>query len=118
MLQMIGLSAMMFLIGCSSIVVNPETRSTKFTVDMPFSAAYSRAVQTYAALGGSITSQDSQAGVIAATVHNALHMTATLNRVSETKTEVSVWGTTIPGKVVVGTFTEVDDYQRIFISGK
>ncbi len=108
--------AAILLVGC--VTMNPETRSAKFTVDMPFDVAYSRAVQTFATLGGSITSQDSKSGTVAATVHNALNMTATLNRLSDTQTEVSIWGSTIPGKIIVGTFTEVDDYQRIFTSGK
>ena len=118
----VGLTALLFLIGCTSrttnIVANPETRAAKFTVDMPFDTAFSHAIQSFAVLGGGITSQDSRAGTISATVHNALTMTVTLNRVSETKTEVNVWGSTLPGKMIVGVFTEVDDYQRIFQSGK
>ncbi|WP_146180246.1 hypothetical protein [Opitutus sp. ER46] len=116
LLLFLGMASLFLLSGCASgFIVNPETRSTKFTVERPFESAHQRAVQTFAALGGSITSQDAHAGTIAATVHNAVNMTVTLNRVSDTRTEVSVWGSTIPGKVVVGVFTEVDDFQRIYM---
>lgn len=113
------LGFILLLVGCMphvSHVVNPETRSTRFTVDRGFDSAFVRAVQTFASLGGSITSQDAKAGTISATVHNALNMTVTLNSVSKTRTEVNVWGSTIAGKMIVGTFTEVEDYQRIYIS--
>ncbi len=119
LLKLIGLGSLLLLgAGCSTLVMNPETRSAKFTVDLGFDAAHKRAVETFAALGGSITSQDSKAGTVSARVHNAVDMTVSLNAVAPTRTEVSVWGSTIPGKVVVGVFTEVDDYQRIYTGGK
>ena len=114
------ISILLLFVGCMgprpNIVVNPETRSSRFTTERAFDSAFVRAVQTFASLGGSITSQDAKSGTVSATVHNALNMTVTLNRVSETKTEVSVYGSTMPGKMIVGTFTEVEDYQRIYLS--
>ncbi len=118
LLSILGMASSLFLFaGCAmpNVVMNPETRSAKFTVERDFDSAFKRAVETFGALGGGITSQDAHAGTIAATVHNALTMTVTLNRVADRRTEVSVWGSTIPGKVVVGVFTEVDDFQRIYM---
>lgn len=117
-----GLMAALLSGGCAvptmpNIVMNPETRNATFTVDMPFDAAFTRAVQTFGALGGSVTSQDARAGTVAATVHNAVNMTVSLNRVSDTRTELVVYGSTIPGEVVVGVFTEVEDYQKLYMSG-
>ena len=117
------LSSMMLLSGCVSrgpgltMTMNPETRNATFTVNVPFDEAFSLAVKTMAALGGNITSQDSRAGTVSAVVHNAVNMTVSLNRVDENRTEVAVYGSTIPGKVVVGVFTEVEDYQNLYMKG-
>lgn len=119
LIQVLGAALLLFVTGCTMpFVVNPETRSTKFTVERDFDAAFSRAVATFGALGGGITSQDARAGTISATVHNAVNMTVTLNRVSDHRTEISVWGSTLPNKVLVGVFTEVDDFQRLYMEAK
>jgi uncharacterized protein (AIM24 family) len=103
--------------GLGGIVMNPETRNATFTVEMPFDEAFVHAARTMAALGGNITSQDSKAGTISAVVHNAVNMTVSLNRVSDARTELVVYGSTIPGKVVVGVFTEVEDFQNLYMKG-
>ncbi len=121
LLKLVGILPVLVLAGCGGIAqinMNPETRSTKFTVERDFDSAFKRTVETFGVLGGGITSQDARAGTVAATVHNAVNMTVSLNAVAPARTEVSVWGSTIPGKVVVGVFTEVDDFQRIYMEGK
>lgn len=85
----------------------PVERST--VLALPPATAYTRAVQTFARMGGQVQVADAQSRVVSGLVHGAVVLTITV----DAQSTVTVTGTLVPGKVVMGTFDEVDTYMAL-----
>lgn len=118
-LALCGLLAAFLFSGCSSMpnaLKTHQARNTTFTVDLPFDAAYGKAIRTFGALGMVVISQDAEAGSISAVADSIINMNVSLNKVSDTQTEIAVYGSVIPGRIAWGGFTAVDDYKNSYLN--
>lgn len=109
--MLVVLSLCGWLTACTALMSQePVRRSTMLA--LPPDIAYRRAVRAMAQLGGQVTTADATSGVLSATVHNAATLTVVVLPTAEGST-VEVTGTLLPNKVVVGRFTEPDDYVTL-----
>src|SRR5712692_1821637 len=98
------------LAGCSALLPQahtPEVRQVLVT-DQP-DLAYTKAVRALAAMGGEIVQNDRQARMLQSRLHNAVILSVSV-RPSDQGTLLVAQGTVLPNKVVVGSFTEVEDF--------
>jgi len=104
------------LTACSSLMpaaTKPELRQLHVTDDPDH--AYQRALRTALGMGASITQQNHQTRFLSAQLHNAVVLNVLVMPKGE-GARIDVQGTVLPNKLVLGSFTEVDDfiaaYQR------
>jgi len=104
------------LTSCSSLMPatsKPEIRQLR-VADHP-DDAYHRALRAVLSLGASITQQNPQTRFLSAQLHNAVVLNVLIMPKGE-GSRIDVQGTVLPNKLVLGSFTEVDDfiaaYQR------
>ena len=112
-----GLVCTLALLGCPSAVYRHTPETKHLVVAEPYDHAWQKALRTLATMGAETHQQDRQSGSLQATVRNAVLLHVLLQPDSPTATRVTVTGSILPNKVVLGTLTEVDDflhtYQRL-----
>ena len=79
--------------------------------------AYAKAMRAMATMGSEFTQMQPEAGFLQGKVHGAVLLTVTLVTVSQ-GIQVDVSGSLLPGKLVVGAFSEVDDYVALLQHGE
>jgi len=104
------------LTSCSSLMpaaTKPEMRQLRVAEDAD--QAYQRALRTALGMGASITQQNPQTRFLSAQLHNAVVLNVLVMPKGD-GVRIDVQGTVLPNKLVLGSFTEVDDfitaYQR------
>jgi hypothetical protein len=102
--------------GCPSFMMKeahePQRRS--IIVDDTYEAAYRKVLRSLASMGADITSQDMTGGTVSAKLHNAVIMNVALSKKGSDSTLVEVTGSLMPNKMVIGKFTEVDDFMKTY----
>jgi hypothetical protein len=86
---------------------HPQTRT--FPFPGPPQEAYAFALQAFVKMGGQPQALDAQTRLIAGTVHGAVYLTVTI----DPQSVIQVTGHLVPGKMVMGSLTEVDDYLAL-----
>lgn len=94
------------LVGCATSLMSqaPVTRTVALTGTPQ--ETYTQVARAYNTMGGQVQMADARARVISGIVHNAVQ----LNVHVDDDSRVHVTGHLVPGKLVVGSMTEVDDY--------
>lgn len=111
------LPLLLILGGCAGFMrpeaYNPVTRS--ISVKDNYDTAYSKSIRSIASLGSEIISQDKNSGTISAKVHNAVLLNVIVSKNGNGAT-IDATGSVMPGKIVFGSFTEVDDFITTYQS--
>jgi hypothetical protein len=82
----------------------PVSRST--VLALPPATAFQRATGTLTRMGGHVQLYDAANRRVTGLVHGAVLLTVTV----DSQSTVEVTGVLLPGKVVLGSMSEVDDY--------
>jgi len=92
----------------------PQTALVHMTMDpaMTYRYVYANMVQ----FGGTITSHDEQMHALSAEVHNAVTMRV-LIQPEGTGSQIAIYGSIMPNKVVVGDFDEVSTFATLLQGG-
>lgn len=109
-----GLVLTLVLLGCPSAVYRHTPETKHLVVADPYDHAWQKALRALATMGAETHQQDRQSGSLQAKVHNAVLLHVLLQPDSPTATRVTVAGSVLPNKVVLGKFTEVDDFLRTY----
>lgn len=102
------------LTSCSSLMPaahTPELRQLRVT-DAP-DHVYQRALRAVLGMGASITQQNPQTRFLSAQLHNAVVLNVLVMPRGQ-GAQIDVQGTVLPNKLVLGSFTEVDDFLAAF----
>jgi hypothetical protein len=97
------------LTGCATTLMSPVPITRTATFATPADATYQHAVQAFAKMGGQVQTLDARQRLISGVVHRAV----TLNVLVDAHSTVQVTGHLLPGKLVVGTMTEPQDYLNL-----
>jgi hypothetical protein len=102
--------------GCPAFMrkeaYEPQTRT--ITVNDAYDASYRKALRALASMGADITSQDMNGGTISAKIHNAVLMNVVLTKKGADSTLIEATGSLMPNKMVIGEFTEVDEFIKTY----
>ncbi|MGE3350056.1 MAG: hypothetical protein AB7I35_21720 [Ramlibacter sp.] len=110
LVTLLGLS----LTACSSLMpaaTKPELRQLHVADDPDH--AYQRALRTMLGMGALITQQNPQTRFLSAQLHNAVVLNVLVMPKGQ-GSRIDVQGTVLPGKLVLGSFTEVDDFLAAY----
>jgi len=97
------------LTGCMSSLMSQAPVTQQVARPGSPQAVYQQAVVAYTKMGGQVQYADAQARVIAGVVHQAVQ----LNVRVDDDSIVYVTGHLLPGKLVVGSVTEIQDYVAL-----
>ncbi|MHB8810886.1 MAG: hypothetical protein ACYC9M_12870 [Desulfobulbaceae bacterium] len=113
---LIAVGMLVGIAGCPSFTMKeayePQTRS--ITVNDAYDASYRKALRALASMGADITSQDMNGGTISAKLHNAVLINVVLSKKGADSTLIETTGSLMPNKMVVGEFTEIDDFIKTY----
>jgi len=100
--------------GCVSTLMSAsrESITRSAILPMPVDEAYQKASRALAKMGAAITQANAQTHLLSGTVHQAVVLNVTVTD-SARGAIVEVTGQLLPGKIVVGEFTEVKDYLAL-----
>jgi hypothetical protein len=95
-----------FMAGCATSLMAhaPITRSTVLAA--PPAEAFQRASLVFTHMGGQVQMYDAPQRRLSGLVHGAVLMTIAV----DAQSKVDATGVLVPGKVVLGSLTEVDEY--------
>ena len=110
-LVLLALLGFLLAAGCGGLL-HPAPHTAHQTLPAPPGQVYRDAACAFARLGGQMTASDGTHGLLSGQVHDAVTLTVLLTP-EGTGTAVQVTGQVLPNKIVVGRFTEVDDYMAL-----
>ena len=104
-----GMLALGFLSGCATSLMSRGPVERSVILPASHADAYTHATQTFTRMGGQLQVVDAQNGVFAGIVHGAVALTVRV----DPQSMVHVTAMLVPGKVVMGSLTEADDYLAL-----
>lgn len=120
-LMFVLLATLMFLLGAGIFsilmfgcggLVHPSPKTAQQLLPVPPAQAYQDATCALTRMGGRVTVANGSQGLLSGDVHDAVTLTVVVSP-KGTGTLVQVTGQVLPNKLVVGRFTEVDDYLAL-----
>ena len=108
-MRVVMLATLVLLTSCATSLMSHAPITRQVLLTSPPDAAYQQAAHALSTMGAHITSQDATTRTLSSELHGAVILNVSVDATSI----VSVTGTLKPGKVVLGTMTEVDDYAAL-----
>lgn len=104
-----GMLAVWALGGCATSLMGRVPIERSLTLPTSPAEAYVHAAQTFTRFGGHLQVADPHSRLLAGTVHGAVALTVHVDATST----VVVTAALLPGKLVVGSLTEADEYLAL-----
>lgn len=114
MRQLGGVVLCMMLAGCATSLMGQAPVQRTAVLPVSPAIAYSQAAQTFARMGGQVHVADPQSRMLSGVVHGAVVLNVTV----DSQSKIDVTGTLVPGKMVLGSLTEVDEYMALLREAK
>lgn len=109
---LLSLGGALALAGCMTSLMSQEPVRRSVSLQEPPDAAYQRASQAMARMGATIHQANPQTRLLSGIVHGVVVLNVSVTGSKESST-VEVTGSLLPGKLAVGSFTEVDQYVAL-----